>query len=146
MGSRSAAAAAAGVVVVVVSLCLPDLDEGAAAPTSTVAMQPAVNGTAENGDTQDAAQRAASAVQAAAQEAAEAASFFKLQDSEQPLDYAVRVFQRLYSTDIQKVCSMEVRLMEAGRQCLHLSGFQARLDPQGDARDVGAAVLQYFHP
>eukprot|EP00775_Hariotina_reticulata_P001221 gene1221-1560_t len=84
-----------------------DLDEGAAAPTSTVALEAAVNGAAESGDAEHAAQKAAAAAEAAAAEAAEAASFFKLRDSEQPLDYAVRIFERLYNTDIQKVCSME---------------------------------------
>lgn len=89
---------------------LVDLDEATAAPTSTAALEPAVNGDAAapaaNGDT-----TAASATAAAAEaEAAEVASFFKRREAEEPVGYAVRIFERLYSYDIEKVTSMEVRL------------------------------------
>lgn len=36
------------------------------------------------------------------------ASFFKQKEGEQPVDYAVRIFERLYSFDINKVLTMEV--------------------------------------
>ncbi|KAF8066301.1 SAE2 [Scenedesmus sp. PABB004] len=100
-----------------------DLDEGAAAaPTATAALEPAANGAAANGAAAngggaanggdadaDAAKAAAAAeaAAAAAAEAAEAASFFQLGEGEEPLAYAVRVFERLYCTDIQKVLTME---------------------------------------
>lgn len=50
----------------------------------------------------------AAAAAAAAAEAAEAASFFQLREGEAPLSYAMRVFERVYGHDIQKVLSMEV--------------------------------------
>jgi hypothetical protein len=103
-----------------------DLDEGAA-PTPTTALEPAVNGDAaaaaaangsshEGGATEAAAAAAAAAEEtaaAAAAEAAEAASFFQQRDGEAPLAYAVRVFERVYRHDIEKVLSMEVRLPDA---------------------------------
>ena len=103
-----------------------DLDEGAA-PTPTTALEPAVNGDAaaaaaaangsshEGGTTEAAAAAAAeeTAAAAAAAEAAEAASFFQQRDGEAPLVYAVRVFERVYRHDIEKVLSMEVRLPDA---------------------------------
>lgn len=96
-----------------------DLDEGAA-PTPTAALEPAANGNgaaaaaAANGSSHEAAgangtTNAAAAAAAAAAEAAEAASFFQLSDGEAPLAYAVRVFERVYTHDIEKVLSMEVR-------------------------------------
>lgn len=88
--------------------CLPsDLDEGAAAPTSTTALEPAVNGDAA-ADTTDAA--ATDAAAAAEAEAAEVASFFKRRDGEAAVEYAIRIFERLYMYDIEKVISMEVRI------------------------------------
>lgn len=110
----------------VLLLLSPDLDEQSAAPTPTVALEPAANGNAaaaanggshepgSNGNTEPAAaaaDKAAAAEAEAAQEAAEAASFFKLREGEQPLVYAVRVFERIYGHDIQKVLSMEVSLV-----------------------------------
>lgn len=100
-----------------------DLDEGAA-PTPTTALEPAVNGDAaaaaangsshEGGATEAAAAAAAEeTAAAAAAEAAEAASFFQQRDGEAPLAYAVRVFERVYRHDIEKVLSMEVRLPDA---------------------------------
>lgn len=83
-----------------------DLDEAAAAaPTSTEALEPAVNGDAAavaNGDATAAADAAAEA------EAKEVASFFKKRRGEGAVEYAARVFERLYSFDIEKVISMEV--------------------------------------
>eukprot|EP00878_Enallax_costatus_P005261 GHUV01005528.1.p1 GENE.GHUV01005528.1~~GHUV01005528.1.p1 ORF type:complete len:689 (+),score=205.63 GHUV01005528.1:3622-5688(+) len=85
---------------------ISDLDEAAAAPTSTAALEPAANpdaAAAANGD----AAAATDAAAAAEAEAAEVASFFKRRDGEDPVDYAVRVFERLYSYDIEKVIGME---------------------------------------
>lgn len=95
----------------------PDLDERSA-PTPTAALEPAANGNAAaaadaNGTSEAAAaaaDKAAAAEAEAAAEAAEAASFFVRGAEEQPLTYAVRVFERVYGHDIDKVLTMEVRL------------------------------------
>lgn len=90
-------------------LAFADLDEqSAAAPTSTEALEPAVNGDAAAAANGDEAAATAAAVAAAA-EAAEASSFFQRREGEQPLEYAKRVFDRLYTYDIEKVLQMEVR-------------------------------------
>jgi hypothetical protein len=88
------------------------LDERSA-PTPTAALEPAANGNAAadaNGDAAAAADKAATAEAEAAAEAAEAASFFVRRAEEQSLAYAVRVFERVYGHDIDKVLTLEVRL------------------------------------
>eukprot|EP00879_Flechtneria_rotunda_P021532 GHRR01022694.1.p1 GENE.GHRR01022694.1~~GHRR01022694.1.p1 ORF type:complete len:265 (+),score=73.51 GHRR01022694.1:950-1744(+) len=88
---------------------ISDLDEASAQPISTAALEPAANPDAAAADGHSAAADAAArAAQAAAEEAAEAASFFTRHAGESELDYAVRVFDRLYNHDIQQVAGMKV--------------------------------------
>jgi hypothetical protein len=105
---------------------LADLDEAAPTPGASLRPDTAEQQQQQQPDDQDA--QAAAAAAAAAAEAAEAASFFKRRDEEAPLEYAVRVFKRLFHDDIVRLLGMQVRVWPSilvhTTQCVHCACVQ----------------------
>jgi hypothetical protein len=97
-------------------------DAGAAAAADRSTPAVVVAAAVANGD----AAAASDAEAKAAADAAERASFFKLQKEEAFLAYARRVFERLYCSDIKEVLVMEVRLKNV-MNCVGLCMIVARL-------------------